>query len=138
MPLTNRMPCVDELVKLYFRKDFNVNKFLSLLVHKHSGVEYQDSEENVSIAASVQEENHSSLEEVAAFTQAGIAGNVQMQGHQRLRLQVIHRGYLVSQDTIRRLIMLFDPEGPELRCTWCWRQMYYCKKGPNVLRHMDL
>lgn len=92
----------------------------------------------MSKTASVQEENHSSLEEVAAFLQAGIAGNVEMQGHQRLRLQVIQRGYLVSQDTIRRLIKFFDPEGPELRCTWCWRQRYYCKKGPNVLWLMDL
>lgn len=55
------MPCVIELVKLYFGSSFNDKEFLSILVHKHSVVtstsyQYYDFEEIVPKIASVQQE----------------------------------------------------------------------------------
>ena len=51
------------------------------------------------------------MEEVAAFIQNEIAGTGQMQGYRWLHLRAIQRGYVVSQETIRQLIKLFDPVG---------------------------
>ena len=44
-----------------------------------------------------------------------IAGNGQNQGYRWLHRRAVQRGYAVSQDTIRQLIKLLDPEGGEQR-----------------------
>ncbi|KAF7662786.1 hypothetical protein LDENG_00226170 [Lucifuga dentata] len=57
-----------------------------------------------------------------------------MQGYRWLHLRAIQRGYVVSQDTIRQLIKLFDPVGVELRRAWCLRCRHYHNRGPNAFR----
>ena len=49
----------------------------------------------------------------------------------------IHRGFVVSQDTIRRIIKLVDPQGVEFRWRRRLRRRQYTSAGPNALWHMD-
>ncbi|ROI74356.1 hypothetical protein DPX16_21905 [Anabarilius grahami] len=60
-----------------------------------------------------------------------------MQGYRWLHLRAIHRGFVVSQDTIRRIIKLVDPEGVECRRRRRLRRRQYSCAGPNALWHMD-
>lgn len=77
------------------------------------------------------------MEEVLAFVQHEIMTNGQMQGYGWLHLRAVQRGFVVSQDTIRRIIKLVDPQGVELRRTPRLRRHQYSCRGPNALWHMD-
>ncbi|KAA8590318.1 hypothetical protein FQN60_014252 [Etheostoma spectabile] len=63
--------------------------------------------------------------------------NGQMQGYRWLHLRAVQQGYVVSQDTIRRIIKLVDPQGVELRRARRLRRRQYSCRGPNALWHMD-
>ena len=60
-----------------------------------------------------------------------------MQGYRWLHLRAVQRGFVVSQDTIRRIIKLVDPQGVELRRARRLRRRQYSCRGPNALWHMD-
>ena len=129
---------LEELVKLYFRIGFSNKEILSLLAHKHRVViSIRTLKRLCRKLRLFRRINHTSLEEVASFVQAETAGNGQMQGYRWLHLRAVQRGYVVSQDTIRHLIKLFDPEGVELRRARRLRRRHYRNKGPNALWHMD-
>ena len=57
-----------------------------------------------------------------------IAGNGQNQGYRWLHRRAVQRGYAVSQDTIRQLIKLLDPEGGEQRRVRRLRRRHYLSK----------
>ncbi|KAL4009634.1 hypothetical protein ACER0C_003486 [Sarotherodon galilaeus] len=102
------MSDLDDLIRLYFRLSFSNKEILSILAHSHQTI--------IS--------NQSNLEEVLAFVQQEIMTNGQMQGYRWLHLRAIQHGFVVSQDTVRCIIKLVDPQG------------YSCR-GPNALWHMD-
>ncbi|XP_053296889.1 uncharacterized protein LOC128456658 [Pleuronectes platessa] len=77
------------------------------------------------------------MEEVLAFVQHEVMTNGQMQGYRWLHLRAVQRGFVVSQDTIRRIIKLVDPQGVELRRARPLRRRLYSCRGPNALWHMD-
>lgn len=72
-----------------------------------------------------------------AFVQHELMTNGQMQGYRWLHLRAVQRGFVVTQDTIRRIIKLVDPQGVELRRSRCLRRRQYSCRGPNALWHMD-
>ena len=63
-------------------------------------------------------------------------GNGQMQGYRWLHLRAIHKGCVVSQNTVRQLIKMLDPEAVEQRRAQRLRRRQYHSKGPNALWHM--
>ncbi|KAK0153303.1 hypothetical protein N1851_005037 [Merluccius polli] len=132
------MACVDNLVKLYFRIGFNNKEILAILAQNHSVViSVRTLKRLCGKLCLFRRRNHTNLEEVAAFLQTELAGNGQMQGYRWLHLRAIHKGYVVSQNTVRQLIKLFDPEGVEQRRARRLSRRQYHSKGPNALWHMD-
>lgn len=63
------------------------------------------------------------LEEVASFMEEEMAGCGRLQGCW-FHLRAIQRGFIVSQETMKLVIMILDPEGVELQ--------YSCR-GPGHL-----
>lgn len=63
--------------------------------------------------------------------------NGQMQGYHWLHLRAVQRGFVVSQETIRCIIKLVDPQGVELRRARRLRRRQYICSGPNALWHID-
>ena len=55
------------------------------------------------------------MEEVAAFVEGELAGPGRLQGYRWMHQRAILRGFVVSQETIRLIIKILDPEGVELR-----------------------
>ncbi|KAF7641743.1 hypothetical protein LDENG_00273040, partial [Lucifuga dentata] len=72
--------------------------------------------------------NQTDLPEVLTFVQREITTTGQLQGYRWLHLRAVQLGFVVSQDTIRRIIKLANPEGVELR---------RARRGPNALWHVD-
>ena len=81
--------------------------------------------------------NQTDLEEVAAFVEGEMAGTGQLQGYRWMHQRAIQRGFVVSQETIRLIIKILDPEGVELRRARRLRHRQYTCRGPNALWHMD-
>ncbi|KAL2091682.1 hypothetical protein ACEWY4_013945 [Coilia grayii] len=87
-------------------------------------------------SSGIRRKNYTDLEEVAAFLHSAITGNGR-QGYQWLHLRAIQQGYVVSQDTIRQLVKLLDPDGVAKRRALRLSRRQYRNKGPNALWHMD-
>ncbi|KAF7664486.1 hypothetical protein LDENG_00175330 [Lucifuga dentata] len=67
------MPCIDELVQLYFRIGFSNKEVLSLLAHKHSLViSIRTLKRLCQRLRLFRRKNHTNLEELAAFLQTGM------------------------------------------------------------------
>ncbi len=66
-----------------------------------------------------------------------MAGTGQLQGYCLMHHRAIQRGFVVSQETIRRLMKIVDADGVELRRARRLRRRQYACRGPNALWHMD-
>ena len=55
------------------------------------------------------------MEEIVSFVEEELAGSGRLQGYRWLHLRAIQRGFVVSQEKMRMIIKVLDPEGVELR-----------------------
>ena len=76
----------------------------------------------------------SDLLEVALFVVEELSRSGQLHGYRWLHRNCLHKGYVVTQETVRHLLHIFDPEGVALRSIqrlqrrryrsrvldWCW------------------
>lgn len=81
--------------------------------------------------------NLSSLDDVYNFIVAAVTTSAQMQGYRWMHLRCIQNGLVVTQNTVREILHLVDPEGVEFRTRRRLRRRQYLSKGPNYLWHMD-
>ncbi|KAL3973710.1 hypothetical protein ACER0C_024917 [Sarotherodon galilaeus] len=132
------MSDLDDLIRLYFRLSFSNKEILSILAHSHQKVISVRTLKRICKRLGLfRRKNQSNLEEVLAFVQQEIMTNGQMQGYRWLHLRAIQHGFVVSQDTVRCIIKLVDPQGVELRRARRLRRRQYSCRGPNALWHMD-
>ncbi|KAF7642721.1 hypothetical protein LDENG_00252490, partial [Lucifuga dentata] len=123
------MSDLDDLVKLYFRLSFSNKEILAILAHQHDKVISVRTLKRICRRLGLfRRKNQTDLPEVLAFVQREITATGQLQGYRWLHLRAVQLGFVVSQDTIRRIIKLVDPEGVELR---------RARRGPNALWHVD-
>lgn len=131
------MPPVDNLVKLYFGIGLSNKEILAVLAQNHGVViSIRTLKRLCQKLRLFRRKNYTDLEEVAAFLQSAITGNGR-QGYRWLHLRAIQQGYVVSQDTIRQLVKLLDPDGVAKRRARRLSRRQYRNKGPNALWHMD-
>lgn len=132
------MSDLDDHIKLYFRLSFSNKEILAILAHNNQTVISVRTLKRICKRLGLfRRKNQSDLEQVLAFVQHEIMTNGQMQGYRWLHLRAVQRGFVVSQDTIRRIIKLVDPQGVELRRARRLRRRQYSCRGPNALWHMD-
>ena len=132
------MPELDELIKLYFRLSFSNKEILAILAHSnHIVLSIRTLKRICKRLGLFRRKNQTDLDQVLAFVQNEILTNGQMQGYHWLHLRAVQQGFVVSQDTIRRIIKLVDPQGVELRRARRLRRRQYSCRGPNALWHMD-
>ena len=110
------MPELDELIKLYLRLSFSNKEILAILANSnHIVLSIRPLKIICKRLGLFRRKNQTDLDQVLAFVQNEILTNGQMQGYRWLHLRAVQRGFVVSQDTIRRIIKLVDPQGVELR-----------------------
>lgn len=81
--------------------------------------------------------NYSDVDEVAVFIQREIAGSGQLHGYRWMHLKCLQAGYCVPQGTIRRLLLIIDPVGVQLRKKKKLHKRLYSNRGPNYLWYID-
>ncbi|XP_047242593.1 uncharacterized protein LOC124881124 isoform X1 [Girardinichthys multiradiatus] len=132
------MSDLDDLVRLYFRLSFSNKEILAILAHSHQTIISVRTLKRICKRLGLfRRKNQSDLEEVMVFVQQEIMTSGQMQGYRWLHLRAVQCGIVVSQDTVRRIIKLVDPQGVELRRARQLKRRQYNCKGPNALWHMD-
>ncbi|CAI5669682.1 unnamed protein product [Oreochromis niloticus] len=132
------MSDLDDFIRLYFRLSFSNKEILSILAHSHQTIISVRTLKRICKRLGLfRRKNQSNLEEVLAFVQQEIMTNGQMQGYRWLHLRAIQHGFVVSQDTVRCIIKLVDPQGVELRRARRLRRRQCSCRGPNALWHMD-
>ena len=125
-------------MELYFRIGFTNKEILNLLAHQHHIIISIRTLKRICKKMHLfRRKNQTDLEEVAAFVEGEMAGTGQLQGYRWMHQRAIQRGFVVSQETIRLIIKILDPEGVELRRARRLRRRQYTCRGPNALWHMD-
>ncbi|KAK7893049.1 hypothetical protein WMY93_022201 [Mugilogobius chulae] len=82
-------------------------------------------------------QNQTDLEELVSFVEEVLSGSGRLHGYRWLHHRAIQRGYVVSQETVRILLGLLDPNGVEMRRRRRLRRRQYTVRGPNALWHLD-
>ena len=80
---------------------------------------------------------HSDLMDVAMFIVHNLQGSAQNHGYRIMHLKCIQHGFTVTQDTVRILLLILDPEGVELRSRRRLRRRLYHTLGPYYIWHID-
>ncbi|KAL7870469.1 hypothetical protein SRHO_G00079660, partial [Serrasalmus rhombeus] len=128
---------LDDLIRLYFRLSFSNKEILAILAHNNQTlISVRTLKRICKRLGLFRRKNQTDLQEVLAFVQQEIMTSGQMQGYRWLHLRAVQRGFVVSQDTIRRIIKLVDSQGVELRRARRLRRRQYSCRGPNALWHM--
>ncbi|XP_035996634.1 uncharacterized protein LOC118564068 [Fundulus heteroclitus] len=133
-----KMRNIEHLVKLYFGIGFTNKEILSLLAHQHQIIiSIRTLKRLCKRLCLYRRKNQTDPEEIASFVEEELSGSGRLQGYRWLHLRAIQRGIVVSQNTMRMIIKILDPEGVELRRARRLRRRQYISRGPNALWHMD-
>lgn len=80
---------------------------------------------------------YSKIEDVVEFIQREIEKSGQLHGYRWMHLRCIQNDLVVSQNIVRDILLILDPEGVECRKRRRLRRRRYYNKGPNYLWHVD-
>ena len=97
---------------------------------------------NISIAQTkslglLRRKAQSDLLQVALFLQEQLNQYGMLHGYKLMHLKCIQAGLVVTQTTIRHLLLILDPRGVQLRKRNRLRRRLYINPGPNFLWHVD-
>ena len=81
--------------------------------------------------------NKTNILEVAMFIQEEVEKSGQLHGYKLMHLKCIHKGYVVTQETVRLLLHIIDPEGIAIRRRGRLRRRTYVNIGPDFIWHTD-
>jgi len=81
--------------------------------------------------------NYSDDTTVAAFIEETLQGAGGMHGYRWMYLKCLHHGFTVTQETVRQLMCLLDPEGVTFRKHRRLQRRSYYSGGPNAVWHID-
>ena len=82
-------------------------------------------------------DNYSDLIEVCLFLQDQVLGSGSMLGYKTMHLKCLHNGYTVTQETVRLLLHVIDPDGVSRRKRRRLTRRVYLNMGPNFTWHID-
>lgn len=71
------------------------------------------------------------------FLMQNVRNHSQLHGYRWMHLKCLQHNLVVTQETVRLLLHILDPEGVETRSRRRLRRHQHKNKGPNFLWHMD-
>lgn len=81
--------------------------------------------------------NYAKIEDVVNFLEMEISNSSQLHGYKWMHLRCLQNNINITQDFVRELLLILDPEGVSIRKKRRLRRRQYFNKGPNYLWHMD-
>lgn len=74
---------------------------------------------------------------VARFIEENVRNHNQLHGYRWMHLKCLRNNMVVTQEVVRELLQIIDPEGVDFRTRRRLRRRQYHNKGPNYLWHTD-
>ncbi|XP_074034643.1 uncharacterized protein [Leptinotarsa decemlineata] len=128
----------EHLVNKYFAYGFSQKDILAYLKFLHNKcISARTLKRILSRLKLYRRKNYSRFENVVNFLRQEITKSGQLQGYRWMHLRCIQNNLVVTQDIVRELLWLLDPEGVETRKRKRLRRRQYFNKGPNYLWHVD-
>lgn len=129
---------MDEAVRVYFGLGMNYSEILCFLA-KHDGIviSMRTLKRVLKRLGLYRRLHFSNIVDVALFLTDEIHKSGKLFGYRMMHLKCIQNGFVVTQETIRQLLHIIDPEGVESRRRHRLRRRMYANFGPNFLWHMD-
>ena len=128
----------DVLINKYFRLGFSNKEILHALALFHGYVMSIRTLKRLTKKQGLfRRKNKSDLLDVALFILSECEGPGQMQGYRWIHSRCLEHGYSVTQQSVRLLLHIIDPEGISNRKRHCLRRRQYINPGPNSIWHID-
>ncbi|XP_034339055.2 uncharacterized protein [Magallana gigas] len=127
-----------EKVQFYHSLGFNQDEILQYLSELNNVVISKRTLKRVLSSAHLYRRKHySDLLEVALFLEGKLETADKLHGYKLMHLQCIQSGYTVTQETVRLLLQIIDPQGVQLRRRGRLRRRIYSNPGPDFMWHID-
>jgi len=127
-----------ELIKFYFGLGFTQKEILMCLAVNHGIVV---SERHLRRLLRKQglfrRKMQSDVFTVAAFVEQELLKSGKLHGYRWMHVKCIQHGFVVTQSTVRILLLLMDPEGVAARRRHCLTHRTYRNPGANHTFHID-
>ena len=128
----------DELMYLYFSLGFNHKEILNCLAYSHGIIiSLRTLRRSLKSMNLYRRKFKSDIVDVAVFVESQLQKHGQLHGYKLMHLKCIQNGLVVTQDTVRHLLHVLDPEGVEYRRKRRLRRRSYSSLGPNYFWHVD-
>lgn len=129
---------VNALIKKYFKLGFSNKEILEALALFHGHVlSIRTLKRRTKEEGLFRRKCHSDLFNVALFIVSECEGPGQMQGYRWIHARCLENGYSVTQETVRILLHIVDPEGVCKRQKHRLKRRKYINPGPNSMWHID-
>lgn len=131
-------PVKKNLIRIYFRLGLSNKEILAILAQGFGIVISIRTLKRITHNLQLyRRNNQSDILDVAQFVLKECEGPGQHVGYRWLHAKCIEQGFTVTQDTVRILQSLIDPEGVSLRQRKKLRRRKYTNFGPNSVWHID-
>lgn len=128
----------DEYIELYFRLGYSQKEILACLACNDGIVISQRHLRRILRKLDLKRRiDLSDILEVAAFIEEQLQGSGQLYGYRWMHFKCIQEGYVVTQNIVRALLLLLDPDGVAARRGRRLTRRRYINDGPNHTWHID-
>ncbi|KAL1489196.1 hypothetical protein ABEB36_014129 [Hypothenemus hampei] len=127
---------MDDLIDYYFRLGYQHQEILLYLLQHGISLSIRSLKRQLKRLNCYRRKNYTSIEEISNFLNEQMMTSGMLLGYKWMHRRCILNGFIVKQQTVRRLLYIIDPVGVESRRRRLSRRQYY-NKGPNYLWHID-
>jgi len=129
---------IDAAIAVYHRLGYSQSEIVNSLLANHDKIiSERHLRRHLTRLGLFRRRQHSNVAEVALYILKELELYGQLLGYRMMHMKCLQAGFVVSRETVRRLLNLLDPEGVSLRSKKCIVRRRYLSKGPNFVWHLD-
>ena len=125
---------MDKLIKHYFGMGLSNGEIRACLLLQHRlTVSDRTIKRRLSNLRLFRRKHYSDELNIATFIQKQLEGAGCMHGYKWMHLKCLHNGLTVTQETVRLILSMLDPQGVEIRKRHRLRRRSYYTEGPKMV-----
>ncbi|XP_060595300.1 uncharacterized protein LOC132749519 [Ruditapes philippinarum] len=128
---------MDKRIHDYFLLGLNYSEILDKLKSDGQNVSLRTLKRTLKRLNLYRRVHFSDIIEVALFVMNEMQQSGMLHGYKMMHLKCLQNGYVVTQQTIRELLLIIDPIGVQQRRRNRLQRRIYSNLGPNYLWHID-
>jgi hypothetical protein len=129
--------CRENLILCYFRLGFRNKEILHALARSHGIVSIRTLQRIMQRLSLHKRKNRSDILGVAIFITQQCHESGCQHGYRWMHSKCISEGFTVSQELVRELLNIIDPEGVKCHSKRWLRRRKYNSPGSNAVWHID-